>query len=282
MKACAMTTSVARACSLSMTMTRTSASSGSAVKNGAWKWCEALEMITAYQEEDDILPPVDLAIIDGMMPHLDGNELARSIRAFYSREELPIIMLTSLATPPTEEEKRLYTAYLTKPVKQAQFLDNIRFVLNTRSFPRKGNRYDDEVLPQKPLRLQTGLRILIAEDNLINQQVAVQILGKFGYRADIAVNGLEAIRSLETQRYDLVFMDVQMPEMDGLAATRIIRQRFPGEQRPLVIAMTANALKGDRETCLEAGMDDYISKPVQLRDIEKAIARWFPAMEVNE
>ncbi len=243
---------------------------------------EALEMIIAYQEEDDILPPFDLAIIDGLMPHLDGNELARSIRAFYNRETLPIIMLTSMATPPTEEEKRLYTAYLSKPVKQAQFLENIRFVLNTRSFPRKRNRYDEDTMPRKALRLQPGLRVLIVEDNLINQQVAVQILSRFGYRADIAVNGLEAIRSLETRRYDLVFMDVQMPEMDGLTATRVIRQRFPGEQGPLVIAMTANVLKGDKEACIEAGMNDYISKPVQLYDIEQAIARWFPAMEVNE
>lgn len=243
---------------------------------------EALEMIIDYQEEDDILPPFDLAIIDMLMPHIDGNELARSIRAFYGREELPIIMLTSLATPPTDEEKRLYSAYMAKPVKQAPFLDNIHFALNTRSFPIKRNRYDLEGQRPKALRLKPDLRILLVEDNLINQKVGLQIIEKFGYQAAIAGNGIEAVREIETGNYDLIFMDVQMPEMDGLTATRIIRKRHPGNQGPIVIAMTASALKGDREMCLEAGMDDYISKPVQHMDIERAIARWFPAMEMNE
>lgn len=244
---------------------------------------EALELIVGYQEEDDILPPVDFAIIDMLMPQMDGNDLARSIRAFYSREELPIIMLTSLASPPTEEEKRLYTAYMAKPVKQIPFLENIRFVLNTRSFRVGRNTHLTEDSISKPPQLQPGLRILLAEDNLINQQVGIQLLQRIGYRVDIAGNGIEVLRAVETKSYDLIFMDVQMPDMDGLTATQEVKQLFQGQSdSPIIIAMTANAMKGDMEACIAAGMDDYISKPVQVFDIETAIAKWFPAREFEE
>jgi CheY-like chemotaxis protein len=117
------------------------------------------------------------------------------------------------------------------------------------------------------------LKVLLAEDNVTNQRVAQLILGRFGYRADVANNGLEALAALERESYDVVFLDVQMPEMDGLAAARAICTRWPPERRPRLIAMTANAMAGDREQCLAAGMHDYVTKPVQPLELEAALRR---------
>jgi CheY-like chemotaxis protein len=111
------------------------------------------------------------------------------------------------------------------------------------------------------------LHILLVEDNAVNQKLALRLLSQMGYRADVAGNGLEAIQALERQDYDVVLMDVQMPEMDGLEATRPIRKRLPDERQPRILAMTANAMQGDREACLEAGMDDYISKPIRVEEL---------------
>jgi CheY-like chemotaxis protein len=126
---------------------------------------------------------------------------------------------------------------------------------------------------QRPLAQQLPLRILLVEDNRVNQRVALRMLERIGYRADVAASGVEAIQALERQDYDLVLMDLQMPEMDGLEATCRIRQRWPRPGGPRIIAMTANAMRGDRELCLAAGMDDYISKPVKLPALEAAIQR---------
>jgi CheY-like chemotaxis protein len=115
------------------------------------------------------------------------------------------------------------------------------------------------------------LKILLAEDNLVNQKLALRLLQQMGYRADIAANGLEAVESVERQPYDVVLMDVQMPEMDGLEATRQIRKQ--GLRQPHIIAMTANAMQGDREICLAAGMDDYVAKPIQAKELVYALER---------
>jgi CheY-like chemotaxis protein len=117
------------------------------------------------------------------------------------------------------------------------------------------------------------LRILLAEDNVVNQKVALRILDKLGYRADIASNGLEALEALERQAYDVVLMDVQMPEMDGLDASRRIHERWPEDSRPRIIAMTANAMLEDREACFAAGMDDYVAKPVRPDELAEALSR---------
>ena len=117
------------------------------------------------------------------------------------------------------------------------------------------------------------LRILLAEDNAVNQKLALRLLSQMGYQADVAANGLEAIAALERQQYDVVLMDVQMPELDGLDATRRICARWPRAERPRIIAMTANAMQGDRELCLDAGMDDYISKPIHTDELVGALSR---------
>jgi CheY-like chemotaxis protein len=123
------------------------------------------------------------------------------------------------------------------------------------------------------------LRILLAEDHATNQKLALMLLQRLGYRADVAANGLEAVEALERQAYDVVLMDVQMPEMDGLEATRHIRQQWPGEQGPYIVAMTANAMEGDREACLAAGMDDYVSKPIRVEELVGALSRVRPLGE---
>ena len=117
------------------------------------------------------------------------------------------------------------------------------------------------------------LRILVAEDNAVNQKLALRLLEKMGYRADVAGNGLEAIEALERQHYDVILMDVQMPEMDGLEASREIAARWSPDQRPAIIAMTANVMEGDRETALEAGMDDYVAKPIRVEELVGALKR---------
>ncbi len=135
--------------------------------------------------------------------------------------------------------------------------------------PTGKKQFDPEMADRHPLR------ILLAEDNAVNQKLALRLLSMMGYRADVAANGLEAIQALERQEYDVIFMDVQMPEMDGLEATRQIIKRWPEQlptgRRPTIIAMTANAMQGDRERCIEAGMDDYISKPIRNEELIRTL-----------
>jgi len=132
----------------------------------------------------------------------------------------------------------------------------------------------------RPIAEEIPLNVLVAEDNAVNQKVALRFLEKMGYQADAVGNGLEALNALKTHNYDLVFMDLQMPEMDGLEASRRIRRDLPPDRQPKIIALTANAMQGDREICLDAGMDDYISKPVKMHEIVAAIRRQFAKSKV--
>ena len=205
----------------------------------------------------------DIAILDMSMPEMDGLELARQIREYRSAESLPLIMLTSLSYRPGNDlmNKIQFSAYLNKPIKASHLLEAFKAALGVESSAEKAFTpiYFDATLAQG-----NPLKILIAEDNAINQKVVQRLLQKFGYRSDIVSNGLEALNALERQPYDLILMDLHMPEMDGLEAAAKIKQRFSPEQRPRIVAMTANVLPGDREACREAGMQDFLAKPINL------------------
>ncbi len=221
----------------------------------------------------------DVAIIDVQMPGMDGITLAREIRKLSSCQELPIVFLSSLAQELSNTRVNINgTTYLNKPIKQSQiekvlvgiFKENI--VDSTQEIKTESNVKLGEILP---------LKILLAEDNVVNQKVAINILKNLGYRADIVANGLEVLEALHRQSYDVVLMDVQMPEMDGITATREICAEWEKEKRPRIIAMTANAMHGDREKCLSAGMDDYISKPVRREALMTALSKCgLPATEI--
>jgi CheY-like chemotaxis protein/HPt (histidine-containing phosphotransfer) domain-containing protein len=222
--------------------------------------------------------PFDFALLDMHMPKMDGEELGRRIKADPALAGLPLVMLTSLGERATSERLKQigFAGCLTKPVKQAQLYQCLALVLgqpDAASEAKPARFIAGTALPQGRLR---KARILLAEDNITNQKVALGILEKLGYRADAVANGREVLRSLETIPYTLVLMDCQMPEMDGYEATREIRNpasKVLAHDVP-VVAMTAYAMQGDREKCLAAGMNDYVTKPVQPRELADALERW--------
>ena len=216
--------------------------------------------------------PFDVGILDMHMPEMDGVALARAIREHRTAATLPLLLFTSLGRREAGAESVGFSAHLTKPIKPSQVFDALAGVLAgqpTRVEKRAPSRLelDPEMAHHHPLR------ILLAEDNVVNQKLVLRLLEQMGYRADLAANGLEAIAAIERQPYDLVFMDVQMPEMDGFEASREITRRWPGDRRPRIVAMTANAMQGDRELCLAAGMDDYMSKPIRREELVAALER---------
>lgn len=213
--------------------------------------------------------PFDVAILDMQMPEMDGVTLAQEIRKYRSEDVLPLVMCTSISRRMAETDIVNWAAFMTKPVKQSQMFEVMARLFFDENeievFDTKKIQFDKEMGQKWPLR------ILLVEDNAVNQKLALRLLDQVGYRADIAGNGLEAIEALERQTYDVALMDVQMPEMDGLEASRHICARWTREERPRIIAMTANAMQGDREMCLEAGMDDYVSKPIHTDDLIAAL-----------
>jgi CheY-like chemotaxis protein/HPt (histidine-containing phosphotransfer) domain-containing protein len=221
-------------------------------------------------------PPPDAAILDLQLPDLDGLALAEEIRRLPMGRSLPLVLLSStrLRSDDPRPAQAGISVVVHKPVRPAQLLDALGRALNVQLQPEK--RAPAAPVFDTTFATRYPLRVLLADDNLINQKVGLSVLQKLGYRADLANNGLEVLRALEQKAYDIVLLDVQMPEMDGLEATRRIRERWIGEQRPCIIAMTGNALMGDRERCLAAGMDDYISKPVRIVELQNALERWGP------
>ncbi|WNZ43339.1 response regulator [Leptolyngbya boryana CZ1] len=219
----------------------------------------------------------DLAIVDMQMPYMDGISLAQHIHALPQSSKLSLVMLTSWSRQeiPKQELENHFMACLAKPVKQAQLLNILCQVLSKRPVAIHPLRTRTNEI-ERNLAERYPLRILLVEDNAINQKLVLQLLQRMGYRADVAGNGLEAIAALHRQSYDLVFMDVQMPEMDGLTATRKICQQWSPQQRPRIVAMTANAMQHDRQKCLDAGMDGYISKPIRLEELTKALKTTHP------
>jgi CheY-like chemotaxis protein len=235
---------------------------------------QALEWIRAGET-------FDIAILDMQMPGMDGLMLAREIRNFPGTTVLPLVLLTSMGVRADNPAfaNAAFASCLTKPIKPAQLQEAlVRVICGTRPVARK-------TAPAKldpTLASRLPLRVLLCDDNVVNQKVALRLLQQMGYKADVAVNGVECLQALERLPYDIIFMDVQMPEMDGIEATRQIRERqkngAPGNFKPgiAIVAMTANAMQGDREKCLAAGMDDYLSKPIRPEDIRKVLELWGP------
>jgi PAS domain S-box-containing protein len=235
---------------------------------------EALQKLLQTVERDE--EPYRVVLIDMQMPDMDGEMLANCIRTNHDLDSVALVMLSSMDRRPEADQLRSVgvDAVLTKPVRNRQLLE---------ALIAAGHRRATHPLPTAPLPAAAEggtvesppkARILLAEDNVINQKVALRMLEKLGYRVDVVANGLEAVRAWQTIPYHLILMDVQMPEMDGFEATALIRRQERGTGRHVpIIAMTAHAMKGDRERCLEAGMDGYIAKPVQFKELEETLHR---------
>jgi len=236
---------------------------------------QALEELRLAMVGND---PFEIAIIDMQMPEMDGETLGRKIKQDPDLKNTILVLLTSMGKRGDAKriEEKGFAAYLTKPVKQSQFYDCLTTLTSTK----------EEMLKDQPATIVTRhsiaedkkqkQRILLVEDNITNQKVALNILKKFGYNADAASNGKEAVKALEMKPYDIVLMDCQMPEMDGYEATGEIRNPESKvlDHKVPVIALTAHAMKGDREKCLEAGMDDYLCKPVNPQELCDILEKW--------
>jgi CheY-like chemotaxis protein len=217
--------------------------------------------------------PLDLAVLDMVMPGVDGLDLAALIHERV--REMPIVLATSVGRRDVTADPRWGLAHVgavvTKPIKASALHTAVVTALGSDAQrPAEGAStagLDPDLAAKHPLR------ILLTEDNAVNQKLALRLLAKMGYRADVAGNGIEALQALERQPYDLVLMDVQMPEMDGLEATRRIVERWADGERPWIVAMTAEAMQGDRERCLAAGMNDYVTKPIRVGELVAAIER---------
>jgi CheY-like chemotaxis protein/signal transduction histidine kinase len=225
---------------------------------------EALTWIDAGQT-------FDVAVIDHLMPEMDGLALGREIHARAASARLPLVMASSLGQ--TIRPSKDFFASVTKPIRYSALRTVLRDILGSAPSPAQVA----EVTAPGPLPLAARpLRILVAEDNPLNQSIIALQLEALGHAADIVADGAAAISAIERQRYDVVLMDVQMPGMDGLTASREIRERWPRDQRPRIIAVTANAMTDDRDQCLRAGMDDYLAKPVTRDRLSAALAAVAP------
>jgi CheY-like chemotaxis protein len=222
--------------------------------------------------------PFDVAIIDMMIPEMDGQQLGEALRALRTRESLPLILCSSSGQlTGMSGSDSLFSAVLTKPIKQDQIFETVMTAVAGTSQTFK----KIQPVAKTPAAELIPLSLLVAEDNPVNQKLLVRVLQQLGYSADIAANGLEVLKAVEKTRYNLIFMDVHMPEMDGLEATRRIVNASKRPERPIIIAVTADALHGDREKCIEAGMDDYITKPIRIADIQKVLERWGKTPDVE-
>ncbi len=257
------------------------------MKNGmAGSGSRALQILLESAQRNE---PYDLAILDMQMPGMDGLQLARAIKADPAISQTRLIMLSSLGRRVEAQEAKQIDieAYLTKPVRQSKLYDAIATVMGA---PAQTEPKEEEQVRRSAIRegahragSSSGVRVLVAEDNAVNQKVAVKMLERLGYQADVAANGLEAVDALARIRYPAILMDVQMPEMGGYEATAEIRRRQEGtDRRTPIIAMTANAIEGEREKALAAGMDDYVSKPVKPEELGRVLARWVSQEEEEE
>jgi len=247
------------------------------IAHRAQQWGMTVETVPNSREVLKLLgsgAAFDAVMLDLQLPDMDGLALANEIRMQPYGRNLPLLLLSSVRLRGDDSRPALsgISIFVYKPIRPAQLMDALCRALSVQLQREKkappAPTLDSDFARRFPLRL------LLADDNPINQKVGLSVLNKLGYRADIANNGLEVLKALEQKPYDILFLDVQMPEMDGLEAARRICSRWPTEKRPRIIAMTGNALMGDREKCLEAGMDDYISKPVRIGELQAALVRW--------
>jgi PAS domain S-box-containing protein len=220
----------------------------------------------------------DLALLDMQMPEMDGLTLAGELKNMADAKATSLVLVSSIAHRMSDSECARFAARLTKPVKAAQLRSTLCTVVG-KAAVAGDEKAHDQLPSEAGIDQQRPLRVLLAEDNPINQKVAVKMLAKLGYRADSVANGLEAVQALQQIPYDVILMDCQMPELDGYEATRQIRLREQEEHRTHVhiIALTAHAMQGDRELCLAAGMDDYLAKPVRTPELQQALERVRPA-----
>ena len=231
--------------------------------------------------------PYDIALLDVEMPEMDGLTLARAIKADASIAGTRLIALAPLGHLVTDKEMQAagIDASLNKPVKQSRLFDCLVTVIGRTEAadlgaPKPGATPESPLPGGVPAKIE-GARILLAEDNAVNQKVGLALLKKLGCSADAVADGIEVLESLQRIPYTLIFMDCQMPEMDGFEATRFIRKReldtsqaCPWKPPVYIIALTASSIQGDREKCLAAGMNDYVSKPVRLGELHAALERW--------
>ena len=242
------------------------------MKHYLYRWQAESHIVNSGEEALNLLAQgqsFDLGILDMQMPTMDGVMLAQAIQALPGKRPFPLILLSSLGQIAANESQGLFVAQITKPVKPNSLHRAIEQALGIRNEVASAKMA--ELVPAKTPH--HNLSILLAEDNIINQKVALSMLERIGYNVGVAANGHEVLAALRQQSYDIILMDVQMPEMDGLVATQLIRQNRALTKQPYIIALTANALKGDRERFLSAGMDDYLSKPVRLEELANAIDR---------
>ena len=235
---------------------------------------QALELLRAASQRNERF---DLAVLDLIMHGMDGFELARRIKSDPEFAGVQLVMLTSFGERGDAQKAREIgvAAYLTKPVRQSQLFDCLAKVISTNNSKQQSSSSTLPVVTKHSIaeaKIISNKRLLLAEDNAVNQKVALRQLQKLGYRADAVANGREAVEALVRIPYDLVLMDCQMPEMDGYEATAEIRRLEAGSKHTWIVAMTANALEGDRAKCLAAGMDDYVSKPVKVEDLSAVLS----------
>jgi len=236
---------------------------------------EALQLLREAQQAGEIFK---IAIIDKQMPEMNGEMLARNITNDESLKDTLLIMMTSIGQRgDAKKMKELgFSAYLTKPVRQSDLYDCLTQVLGVSRKRAKGGEQKKELITRHSISesRRANVLILIAEDNIVNQMVALKMLERIGFRANAVANGLEAVKAVEDMPYDLVLMDCQMPEMDGYKATRKIRSSKSKIRNLPIIALTANAMKGDREKCINAGMNDYLAKPLSPKELVDMLEKW--------
>jgi signal transduction histidine kinase/CheY-like chemotaxis protein len=213
----------------------------------------------------------DIAVIDLLMPEMNGIDVAKQLRSRVGHQ-LPLVLFSSAGSFPSDQKENmgLFAAILDKPIKQSYFY---KMLLDKLAQAKEVKKPEPVEKPDVAVNVEDTLQILVAEDNLINQKIISNAFKNIGYPCDVVSNGLEVLSSLKRQHYDIVMMDVQMPEMDGLQATRTLVKEF-GTARPVVIAMTAGAYEQDREACIQAGMDDYLTKPFDFNDLYYKINFW--------